>query len=105
MTVQPTELRVPELNQLKHRLRISREEAGFEIGELAEALGTARHTISRAEKGLSKPRRSLLIAWAWQTRVPVEWLETGEAPTDDGGGSPGDSSQLPRLDSNQQPLD
>ncbi|WP_425577209.1 helix-turn-helix transcriptional regulator [Nesterenkonia rhizosphaerae] len=105
MTVQPMEFRIPQW-EMKDRLRKAREDAGYEIGELADALGATRHTISRAEKGLTTPRRSLLIAWAWQTRVPVEWLETGKAPSHDDDGAPVRSSgQWAPRDSNPEPAD
>ena len=78
---------IPEIT-IRHRLRIAREEAGYEQGQLAELIGVGRNTVSNAESGKTKPRKVMVNAWAMATGVPVKWLETGEAPagTDPDGG-------------------
>ena len=83
---------VPEI-QVHHRLRIAREFANLEQGELAERIGISRTSVSAAELGRTQPRKITLNAWALATGVPVTWLTTGQAPTmgPDGGGSKGSS--------------
>lgn len=94
-------LRVPTFD-LSDRLRKARESAGFDQVQLSEQIGISRTSISAAERGSTKPRKAVLIAWAFATRVPFEWLMTGstnnETPDPDGPGG-----ELLRLDSNQQP--
>ncbi|WP_089244775.1 helix-turn-helix transcriptional regulator [Rhodococcoides kyotonense] len=72
--------KAPEI-KIHHRMRIAREEAGFEQGQLAELVGVSRNTISAAEKGRTAPRRILINAWAVACDVPVDWLITGETQT------------------------
>ena len=62
------------------RLRKAREAAGLEQAQLGELMAYSRQAISSAERGVTTPRRIVLRAWAMATGVPVEWLETGEAP-------------------------
>ncbi|MGB3370022.1 MAG: helix-turn-helix transcriptional regulator [Rhodococcus sp. (in: high G+C Gram-positive bacteria)] len=85
-------------------MRIAREAIELEQSELADRMGVSRNTIGNAEKGRTKPRKIVLNAWALACGVPVSWLETGNAenPHPDG---PDGGSELPRLDSNQQPSD
>ena len=82
-------LRVPTFD-LSDRLRKARESAGFDQVQLSEQIGISRTSISAAERGSSKPRKAVLIAWAFATRVPFEWLMTGstnnETPDPDGAG-------------------
>lgn len=73
--------RVPPI-ELRHRLRIAREYAGYEQGELAEVIGVGRNTISNAEKGARHPRKIVVNAWAMACGVPAVWLETGIPPQD-----------------------
>ncbi|OZD75191.1 XRE family transcriptional regulator [Rhodococcus sp. 05-339-2] len=95
--------RAPEI-QPRHRLRIAREEAGLEQAELAERIGISRQSVSNAESGKTSPRKLIFNAWALATGVPVSWLQTGtvESPRPDG---PDGGSELPHLDSNQEPFD
>ena len=86
------------------RLRKAREFAGLDQGQLADAMGVSRKTISNNEGGGVKPRTIVVRAWALATGVDVTWLETGEAPMDPGdpdGGVPVTSRyvvpQTPRL--------
>lgn len=75
----------PRITQ-RHRLRIAREEAGYDQHQLAEAIGVSRNTINNAEKGRVEPRRIVLNAWAMACGVPVSWIITGqEAPAGGGG--------------------
>lgn len=74
---------VPEWT-LTDRLRKAREHAGLEQLDLAQTAGISRAAISAAENGRNVPHRSTLMLWALATGVSVEWLETGEAPSEEG---------------------
>lgn len=91
---------IPEIT-IRHRLRIAREEAGYEQGQLAELIGVGRNTVSNAESGKTKPRKVMVNAWAMATGVPVKWLETGEAPT----GTGPDGGECPQSVSIRRPAD
>lgn len=94
----------PQITQ-RHRLRIAREEAGYDQSDLAQIIGVSRNTVNNAEKGRVEPRRIVLNAWAMACGVPVSWLITGAEP---GQPSPPDGGKgllLPRMDSNHQPSD
>lgn len=103
MSIATIPLRIPTFD-LADRLRKARESAGLDQTQLSEQIGISRTSISAAERGSTKPRKAVLIAWAFATRVPFEWLATGttnnENPDPNGPGQP-----LLRLDSNQQPSD
>lgn len=81
------------------RLRKAREEAGLGHSELARDIGVSRNTITNYERGHVQPRRGALMLWAMRTRVPVVWLETGEAPSPGGDGA----SLYTPWDSNPEP--
>jgi len=86
-----------------HRIRIAREAAGMDQGQLADVTGISRSTISNYEKGATthiKPLYVSLIASA--TGVDQGWLETGEAGSSPSG--PG-LRLLPQVDSNHQHFD
>lgn len=72
----------PEV-QIRHRLRIAREHAGYDQGQLADLVGVSRNTISNAETGAVEPRRIIVNAWALACGVPVDWIITGKPPNDD----------------------
>ena len=101
MSTQTLAPRIPKFD-LNDRLRKARETADLDQTQLAELIGVSRNSVSAAERGASKPRKPVLIAWAFATRVPFEWLMTGstnnETPDPEGPGG-----ELLRLDSNQQP--
>lgn len=92
---------IPDINTLPIRLRAAREQTGLGQMEFADRAGLSRAGVSNAERGESTPRRSTLKLWALASGVPVQWIETGTAPSPDGDGA----GELPRLDSNQQPFD
>jgi transcriptional regulator with XRE-family HTH domain len=61
------------------RFRKAREHAGLDQGQLAEATGLARQTVSNYERGAtSRPRRAVANLWAMATGVPAGWLLEGE---------------------------
>lgn len=71
---------------------------------IAAKLDVHRNTVNNYLSGRTKPDRRTLVAWAFATGVPVEWLITGQGePHQPEGG--GVRVELPRLDSNQQPSD
>ncbi|MFD2675003.1 helix-turn-helix domain-containing protein [Gulosibacter bifidus] len=90
MTMQPmTGGAIPAIT-LRTRLRVAREFAELEQGELAERAGISRATISNAERGLAKPNRATLAMWAFACGVDADWLRTGEtnnAPSPGGDGA------------------
>lgn len=88
MTIEANTRRVPRFG-LGHRLALAREVAGLEQVDIAEAIDTSRATVSNYERGVSKPSRLQVNAWAVATGVDVEWLKTGKAQ-DEGGPRGGD---------------
>lgn len=69
--------------QVRHRLRIAREHAGYDQGQLADLIGVSRNTISNAETGSVAPRKIVVNAWSMACGVPADWIWTGKAPEDD----------------------
>ncbi|MFD2840113.1 helix-turn-helix domain-containing protein [Populibacterium corticicola] len=63
------------------RLRKAREQAGLESSEFADEIGVSRNTITNYERDKVAPRKIVLKAWALRTGVPIQWLETGIAPS------------------------
>lgn len=78
MTTQSSE-RIPALT-LGWRLKMALGD--MKRDEMAGHLGVDPATISRwmGDKG-SRPKRAYLAQWALVTAVPLEWLESGAAPT------------------------
>lgn len=77
-------------------MRIAREYAGLEQEELAARMGVTRSTISNAENGNGKPRRTTVNAWALACGVPASWITSGTAPDNDGpNGGGGQSADQP----------
>lgn len=68
------------------RLRVAREDAGYDQRRFEEVTGISRGTISNYERGITRPRRLQLAAWALATGFNRDWLETGMASSggDDG---------------------
>lgn len=96
--VDPAQLQFP----MPYRLRLALELSGVERVDMADYLGVRREAVSTWLSGKVHPKKSTLRLWAFRTGVPLEWLETGQVPGHLDGG-PGPGSELPRLDSNQQP--
>ena len=87
---------------MRHRLRIAREEAGLDQGDLADRMGVSRNTVSNTESGKSTPQRVVINAWALATGCPVNWLITGCAPP---GPAPDGGDECPQQGSNLRPAD
>ena len=66
--------------ELKHRVKLAREYAGFQQSDLAKATGLARSTIAYIEAGEGRPRKASIALIAFATGVERHWLETGEIP-------------------------
>lgn len=84
MSTQPHGGTVPEFT-VGDRLRKAREVSQMDQGELADAMGVSRRTISNNESGNVKPRVIVIRAWALATGVSAAWLETGVSAPDGGG--------------------
>lgn len=84
------QMRIPP-RTLGMRLRDAREFAALDQEALAEALDVRRTTISNYERGVTKPSRLQINAWAVTCDVDVEWLKTGATPNS--GGPNGGESQ------------
>ncbi|AKF14393.1 transcriptional repressor [Mycobacterium phage Phayonce] len=91
---------IPEWD-LADRLAKSLRVAGVSVQEMAEHLELHRNTISAWMNGRGKtPSRPMLIAWAFRTGVPFEWLANGtvrpdNGPDGDGGSRLGESNPRP----------
>jgi transcriptional regulator with XRE-family HTH domain len=93
-------------------LRLARIKAGLEQDEMAEVLGVSSSTISNWETGRTTPKPPFINAWAQITGYNTASLigagVAGTSKRDKSGADTstnGTVSQLPRLDSNQEPSD
>ena len=73
--------RVPQFKQ-HHRLRLALEVAGLSVQDMADYLGVERNSVGRWINGHTAPRKQTLRLWALYCGVPLEWLETGQAPAE-----------------------
>lgn len=64
------------------RLRKAREWADLGVGDLANAIGVTRKTVSDAEHGKRRVRPITLNAWSLATGVSRQWLTDGTIPPD-----------------------
>ncbi|MFT4188547.1 MAG: helix-turn-helix transcriptional regulator [Aeromicrobium sp.] len=71
------------------RLRKARQMTGLTTRAFAERIGVSQATVTNAENDNNKVRRITLNAWSLATGVPVEWLETGNAPSAEAEGASG----------------
>lgn len=79
---------VPEWTQ-GDRLGKALKHAGIKVQDMADYLGMSRNTVGRYINDHGEADRRTLMLWAMRTGLPLEWLETGVAPADNGpdGGS------------------
>ena len=82
------------------RMRKALTWANLKPYEVAERLQVSRNTVGNWINGRNEPRRRDLKAFALLTGYPVQWLETGIAPAENGGGD--QESHL--RESNSRPL-
>lgn len=68
--------RIPEFT-VGDRLARARTTGGISVQQMAEALGVDRRTVGRYERS-ETVKRTIIMAYALRTGVPVEWLETGK---------------------------
>ena len=59
------------------RLRVARLAVGRDQSEMAMLLGVSRNTVSSWERGITEPNVSQFIAWARETKQPVDQLIDG----------------------------
>lgn len=74
---------VPQFTQ-RHRMALALEFAGLTREDMAAELDVHRNTIGNWMKGTKPVPRAAMIAWAFRTGVPFEWLLTGHV-TENGG--------------------
>lgn len=87
---------------LTDRLTKSLKVSGLKVEELANRLGVSRATIANWTSGRTRPRKNDLRAWAAETAVPLQWLETGKLPPSGGNDGSHNVSFLPG--SNRRPF-
>lgn len=88
MTEAPqTSANIPQWT-LGDRLRKAREHARLSQAQLAHEIGIGRTSLTHYETEKKLIPRTALLAWAFRTRVPPEWLRDGTTgPTDTGPGT------------------
>lgn len=72
---------------------------GMTVAEFADRIGISDRTVNNAEGDKRAVRKITLNAWALATGVPLQWLETGEAPEEHGphDGGVGDMNRYRQL--------
>lgn len=81
-------LRAEDLEfDLSDRMRRAMRACGISRAEVAEELEVNPNSVSNWINGNTRPRRRDLRDFADLTGAPLEWLETGEPPTNEVGGS------------------
>lgn len=95
----PNQSGVPEWDLLDRLHKSMRQRGVTSASDMALLLGMHRNSVQDYLNGKRVPDRRTMLAWAFATGVPLEWLETGKAPQSKPGGGDG----LPRLDSDQEP--
>lgn len=84
MTITDTKLEFDFADRVLKAMRI----AELSAVEVADALEVSRNTVGAWINGRNQPRRRDLRRFAEVTGVPLQWLETGKAPSEDGAGDP-----------------
>ena len=64
------------------RLAKARRNTNISTAEMAELLGVTDRTIRNYENDVTPIKRSAFITYAWHTGYDLDWLETGETPSD-----------------------
>ena len=97
MSTSTTVVAIPEWD-LADRLAKALRVANMSVQEMADYLDVHRNTVSAWINGRTPPSTQSIRLWAIRTNVPYEWLIEGIQFNSR-------SSLLPRLDSNQEPVD
>ena len=84
MSIEPISYKKLEFTQ-GDRLRKSLQAADMTSQEMADYLEVNRNTVSRWINDEREPKRVILRLWAMRTGVPLEWIETGVTPENNGG--------------------
>lgn len=83
------------------RMKMALAHADVSTQEMADYLEVSRDTIHRWTNDKGPVKRSTLLLWAMKTNVSLAWLQTGVAPTPDGG----EGQEYTSRDSNPEPAD
>lgn len=62
-------------------MRVSLRHAGLGVQEMAAYLDVSRNAVSNWINDRVTPSKQTMRLWALRCGVPLEWLETGKAPT------------------------
>lgn len=81
-------------------MRVSLRHAGLGVQEMAAYLDVSRNAVSNWINDRVTPSKQTMRLWALRCGVPLEWLETGKAPTLPSGPGP-----YTTRDSNPEPAD
>lgn len=68
---------------LADRIRKAMRVRGIGVQEMADSLYVSRNTISNWINGHTTPAGPAMLGIAAITGVPLEWLKTGKAPSED----------------------
>ena len=81
MTTQTAGEHIPSLT-LGWRMQMALRDSGKAVQDVADELDVSRATVSRwlNDKGTG-PRRPFLVAFALSTGVSIDWLASGDMPT------------------------
>ena len=69
---------------LADRIRKAMRVRDLSVQEVADALGVNRNTIGNWTNGRATPSTPALMAFSSVVGVPLVWLQTGTAPSEDG---------------------
>lgn len=69
---------------LADRIRKAMRVRDLSVQEVADALGVNRNTIGNWMNGRAHPSTPAMMAFSSVVGVPLEWLQTGTAPSEDG---------------------
>ena len=81
-------------------MRVSLRHAGLGVQEMAAYLDVSRNAVSNWINDRVTPSKQTMRLWALRCGVPLEWLETGKAPT-----LPSGPGSYTTRDSNPEPAD
>ncbi len=68
---------------MKDRLKLVRTNAGLNLKQFSEKIGTTVASVSRYESGERNPSNAVLLSISREFHVSLLWLQTGEGPMED----------------------